>query len=437
MRVIEVFPESRGPQVEHRTPIIGDDLQSLVVKAAFGQRLEHVISVEGRETFRPAPGDHRPAHLAGVGQPGQHEHRRRLLVPQVVGHVPPQPPQRPMALRLHLPVAEPAADFGAGLHGHHHQGLIPGMDHVGHLGRGPVQQALAALQVLAVAVHLRRQHPQQGTHIFLLFTEIVQIALVHIQVAVDNDPPHRVGRDPVHPPGQRRIVAHVVEAPAHDLIAAEHALDGHHLGVHVPEPYQAVAFHPVPEVLLHIEVDGIGPRLPDAVQPFIIAAERPQIRDVAVTEDRPHGFQIELRIGLHQVDPHEAEPRVPGLDIAQPRHAERKIAQRMLVRGAGHRGVAADVAHRLAHRFAQADPHLQRPLVGAYRRRERDPAAQLLAEIEQHGSRAPVAGREAADIGCPGRQLPVEIPEQRFGVFHPRRQLAGQCDQPQRGHVPA
>ena len=32
---------------------------------------------------------------------------------------------------------------------------------------------------------------------------------------------------------------------------------------------------------------------------------------------------------------------------------------------------------------------------------------------------------------------PVEIPEQRFGVFHPRRQLAGQCDQPQRGHVPA
>ena len=114
-------------------------------------------------------------------------------------------------------------------------------------------------------------------------------------------------------------------------------------------------------------MDGIGPRLPDAVQPFIIAAERPQIRDVAVTEDRPHGFQIELRIGLHQVDPHEAEPRVPGLDIAQPRHAERKIAQRMLVRGAGHRGVAADVAHRLAHRFAQADPHLQRPLVGAYR----------------------------------------------------------------------
>jgi hypothetical protein len=159
--------------------------------------------------------------------------------------------------------------------------------------------------------------------------------------------------------------------------------------------------------------------------------------DVAVTEDRPHGFQIELRIGLHQVDPHEAEPRVPGLDIAQPRHAERKIAQRMLVRGAGHRGVAADVAHRLAHRFAQADPHLQRPLVGAYRRRERDPAAQLLAEIEQHGSRAPVAGREAADIGRPGRQLPVEIPEQRFGIFHPRRQLAGQCDQPQRGHVPA
>ena len=83
MRVIEVFPESRGPQVEHRTPIIGDDLQSLVVKAAFGQRLEHVISVEGRETFRPAPGDHRPAHLAGVGQPGQHEHRRRLLVRQI------------------------------------------------------------------------------------------------------------------------------------------------------------------------------------------------------------------------------------------------------------------------------------------------------------------------------------------------------------------
>jgi len=134
----------------------------------------------------------------------------------------------------------------------------------------------------------------------------------------------------------------VVEAPAHDLIAAEHALYSHHLGVHVPEPHQAVAFHPVPEVLLHIEVDGIGPRLPDAVQPFIIAAERPQIRDVAVTEDRPHGFQIELRIRLHQVDPHEAEPRVPGLDIAQPRHAERKIAQRMLVRGAGHRGVAAD-----------------------------------------------------------------------------------------------
>ena len=53
-------------------------------------------------------------------------------------------------------------------------------------------------------------------------------------------------------------------------------------------------------------------------------------------------------------------------------------------------------------------------------------------------------GRSAADVisrryVTPLRlvALPVEIPEQRFGIFHPRRQLAGQCDQPQRGHVPA
>ena len=80
----------------------------------------------------------------------------------------------------------------------------------------------------------------------------------------------------------------------HDVVKAEHAVDHADFRVHVAQPDEAVALDAVPEVILHVEVHGVGAGLPDLVEPLVGALERADIRNVAQGQDRAHLAELDL-----------------------------------------------------------------------------------------------------------------------------------------------
>ena len=56
-------------------------------------------------------------------------------------------------------------------------------------------------------------------------------------------------------------------------MVAEHRSYGHDFRMHVADPYEAVPLDAVPEIVLHVEVDGVGSGFPDLVDPFIVTLE--------------------------------------------------------------------------------------------------------------------------------------------------------------------
>ena len=58
--------------------------------------------------------------------------------------------------------------------------------------------------------------------------------------------------------------------------------DGHHLGVHIAHPHQAVALDAVPQVLLHIDVGGVGGGVPDAGQLLVATLARAAIIQIQI-----------------------------------------------------------------------------------------------------------------------------------------------------------
>ena len=100
---------------------------------------------------------------------------------------------------------------------------------------------------------------------------------------LDEHPPHRIAADAVHPLGWRSDVANQIQAARHDLIEAEDRVDRSHFGMHVAEPHQAVAFDPIPEIFLHVQMHGISADLPDAIEPIVVAPEGANMRNVRIT----------------------------------------------------------------------------------------------------------------------------------------------------------
>ena len=108
---------------------------------------------------------------------------------------------------------------------------------------------------------------------FELISPIDGEYVVQPQVLLDEHPPHRVGADAVHPLGQGGLSADEVEAGGDEVEVAPDGRDGAGFRVHVADPDQAVALDAIPEIVLHVEVDGVGADLPDVVEPLIIAFE--------------------------------------------------------------------------------------------------------------------------------------------------------------------
>ena len=160
----------------------------------------------------------------------------------------------------------------------------------------------------------------------------------------------------------------------------------------VADPYQAVTLHTVPNVLLHVEVYGIGSRHPNVVQAFVVRLERTEVRDVAIAEGGTEFLEVEFHIGLFQVDAHKAESRIADFGRAQPRQHQLEIADGMVV---GRSVLGSDVAHGFRSRFSETHTHLHFLLRRASRYHLYTPL-EFPSEVEQEG--CPAIG-SALDTG--------------------------------------
>ena len=88
---------------------------------------------------------------------------------------------------------------------------------------------------------------------------------MQIVVTLNEQPPHRVRAETVHPPGQRSVGFAEIERAAHHIVVAPYIIDCHHLRMKIAEPYEAVALHAIPQIILHIELYGICTCFPDFI----------------------------------------------------------------------------------------------------------------------------------------------------------------------------
>ena len=376
---VEVFPEGGSTQIEHGTPILADAVEGLLIVARLGQRLEHVVTVESGIFLRTTHANHLLIGLLGIHQARNGHERRTLLRLVMLGHVTLQFTRSLLTFLRQVLVVQSQSHLGTGIHSHHHQGLQAGIHTLLILARRPVEEAVSVQHLLAVLVYLGHQMTEQGSEISLLLAEVIQVALIIIPVAMDEQPPDGVRADAVHPLGHGSHVANQVEALGNDFVIPEHGADGHHLRMKVANPHQAVAFHAIPNVFLHVEVHGVRTGHPDIVQTLVVRAERAPVRNVAIAESGTHLLDEQVGIGILHIDTHEAEARVTHLGHAQPWNHDVLVADGMVVRSPVF---GSDVAHGLRSRFAKAHSDFAFAR-GRHARYYLDTPLQFASEVEQ------------------------------------------------------
>ena len=162
------------------------------------------------------------------------------------------------------------------------QRLDPHVDCCGIALRRPVQKPVFRRTVLSVRTDMRGQIFRQLFEIGQLPGQIRPVAELHIVIMLNDDPPHGIGRDIVHPLIGRCLRRYQIQTVTDDLLVAEDGLDGREFWVQISDPYQPVALDAVPDILLHIKMDGISAGLPDPVQKRVAAGEASEIRNIAV-----------------------------------------------------------------------------------------------------------------------------------------------------------
>ena len=217
--------------------------------------------------------------------------------------------------------------------------------------------------------------------------------MVHPDVFMDQHPPHRVAGDAVHPLLNGRHITRQIERTRHHIVEAEDCMDRGDLWVHVANPHQPVAFDAIPEVVLHAEMHGVGPHLPDAVEPLVAGAKRADPRHVANPQHRPHLRQLHRMLGIDRVDPHEAEAARADRLRAEPGQLDHGIADRMVVLSVL---LAAEIGHRLAGRLPKPHPHRHRLLRRGHGGEELHVPLQLAAKVDQDASGVAFAGSQRA-----------------------------------------
>ena len=244
-----------------------------------------------------------------------------------------------------------------------------------------------------------------------MLSQVGPIRRVAVPFVMDQDPPHGIGADTVHPFGQRRLIANKVQAPGDDGVVPKHRQDGPGLRVHVSDPDQAVAFDAVPEVILHVQMYGVGPRLPDAIESLVATAEGASVFKIAHERDSTQAHQRNGPALVLQIQPHKTETRVPDLERAEPGRQHGLIAYRVVVRGVP--GVT-DIAHGLTHGFAETHAQAGRGLVPHASDHDLDASMQFPTEIRKH---TPAFVQDTGAVVVQGH-LAAAGREQRASVLH-------------------
>ena len=275
--------------------------------------------------------------------------------------------------------------------------------HGGSVAPGrPVHEAHLRRRILPVLADVRREHAADLRKAGDLPAQVLAVAKVHEMIVLGDDPPHGVRGDVVHPLARRRVGGDKIQTAANDRLIAEHGLDAGDLRVQIAHPHEAVALDAVPDILLHVEVDGVGGDIPYALEQRVAAMEAAQIGHVQIDK---HGFgrlQRHSDVFREQVYAHEAKARLADGVHAQRVYIYLQIAPRVVVGGVGG---AAQLAHGLGGGFAKADAQF-RPL------RARDllhgklyAAVQFLPEIQQEGGACAAVFERAAGVAVQ-RDLP-------------------------------
>ena len=160
----------------------------------------------------------------------------------------------------------------------------------------------------------------------------VQVSKVLIPIVLNNQVPHRISTHPVHPLWKRPLPTSQVHACIETLLVTENGADRACLGMHITQPDQTVALDTIPNILLHIEMHGVGPRHPDLIQPIVRTLERAQVRDIAIAEDSRGLLQVYHHIRVEKVETDKTEARATQLYLPIEWNSHHHVTDSMIIR---------------------------------------------------------------------------------------------------------
>ena len=192
--------------------------------------------------------------------------------------------------------------------------------------------------------------PHRAFEIRSILFEIFFIAVLHVIIVQNDKPPTGIGRNAVHPLRQRRMRRDIIERTLHGAVRAEQTANARRFGVHVADPYKAIALNAVPNIILHIEFERTLRHRKNFVYARIVALERADGMQVAAYLRSKHRFEHDGFLFL-EIDPHITESRLQKLHIGIDKQFGMNIAQRMEIA----RILLPDPGIGFRNRFARSD----------------------------------------------------------------------------------
>lgn len=95
----------------------------------------------------------------------------------------------------------------------------------------------------------------------------------------------------IHPAGKGCLFTDEIQAFFDQGNGTEQVAYGHAFRHHVPDPDQTIAFDPIPDHVLQVQVTGVGRCVKNLVQIGITALKTAFIRIIPVNKNRQNGFQ--------------------------------------------------------------------------------------------------------------------------------------------------
>ena len=150
----------------------------------------------------------------------------------------------------------------------------------GEIG-GPVDEepVLGLVGEEVAGVHLGVHGGEQVEHALVHALQIIQRAGVHVVLGESGDPQRGVAGDGVDVVTGGAVVQQVGERVFHQEAVGEDVVDDAAGDVQIAGPASAVALGRVPDAVLHAEMRGVGPGLPDFVEQWVGGLEAAAVGD--------------------------------------------------------------------------------------------------------------------------------------------------------------